>query len=79
MADKKLLPAVLEEYKTLQELIENNVKEFIKYKSRLSEVREKKIDKINNIYDNFNTNRDDDLYSDTGSTIASSSGSGYVH
>ncbi|CAG4944114.1 unnamed protein product [Parnassius apollo] len=72
-----LLPALLEEFQNLSELIGRNYNDFVKYRSRLLELREnKQNNKVDHIYEAFNTNKDDDLYSDTGSTIASSSGSG---
>ncbi|CAH2049362.1 unnamed protein product, partial [Iphiclides podalirius] len=74
--DKQLLPAALEELHNLQELIAKNFDEFTKYKTRLSKVREIKVEKKDQIYKDFNVNKEDDLYSDAGSTIASSSGSG---
>ncbi|XP_014368772.2 elongator complex protein 1 [Papilio machaon] len=75
LREQRLLPALLEEYQNLKGLIENNLKDFIKHRTRLSEVRENKLNKADYMYDAFNTNKDDDLYSDAGSTIASS-GSG---
>ncbi|XP_068622441.1 elongator complex protein 1 [Battus philenor] len=72
----KLLSAIIEEYTSLQNLIEKNSNSFIKYRVRLSEVRQNKLKNKEDGYSLFNSHKDDDLYSDAGSTIASSTGSG---
>ncbi|XP_013183864.1 elongator complex protein 1 isoform X2 [Amyelois transitella] len=72
---EKLLPAVLEEYTNLRDLVESNWHTFIKYKERLSIVRKKKRKNPIEHYDPAFDNKDSDLYSDAGSTVASSRGS----
>lgn len=74
--DKKLLPSLLEEYYSLKNLLETNWNNFIKYRNRLQIVREIKSKKSMEELDTPYANKDSDLYSDAGSTIASSSGSG---
>lgn len=69
-AGNQLLPALMEEYKNLQELIERNWSTFIKQRERLFVVRENK--KTAPEIDISYANKDSDLYSDAGSTIASS-------
>ncbi|CAH0588039.1 unnamed protein product [Chrysodeixis includens] len=72
LKDEKLLPAVMEEYNNMKNLIETNFATFIKHRERLQFVRE---NKIKHPVDNFDfyANKDSDLYSDAGSTLASSS------
>ncbi|XP_047028993.1 putative elongator complex protein 1 [Helicoverpa zea] len=70
--DEKILPAILEEYKNMKELIENNFATFIRHRERLQFVRENKTKHPVDTFD-FYTNKDSDLYSDAGSTLASSS------
>uniref|UniRef100_A0A1E1VXL1 Elongator complex protein 1 n=1 Tax=Pectinophora gossypiella TaxID=13191 RepID=A0A1E1VXL1_PECGO len=72
LKEDKLKPGLLEEYKNLQELVENNWCMFIRHRDRLKLVRENKIKNPVEMYDTF-ANRDCDLYSDAGSTLASSS------
>lgn len=74
--DKKLLPSLLEEYYSLKDLLDTNWNNFIKYRNRLQIVREIKCKKSMEELDTPYANKDSDLYSDAGSTIASSSGSG---
>ncbi|CAH2087106.1 unnamed protein product [Euphydryas editha] len=74
--DKKLLPSLLEEYNSLKDLLETNWNNFIKYRNRLQIVREIKSKKAMEECETPYVNKDNDLYSDAGSTIASSSGSG---
>ncbi|KAL4704458.1 hypothetical protein ACJJTC_019557 [Scirpophaga incertulas] len=71
LRDKFLLPAIIDDYTNLQELIQTNMCTFIKHRDRLHIVRENK----RNIHDDYEShyNRDSDLYSDAGSTQASSS------
>ncbi|XP_034833485.1 putative elongator complex protein 1 [Maniola hyperantus] len=76
LIEKSLLPSLLEEYMNTKELIETNRTNFSKYKNRLQVVNEMKTNKPVDHYDAFYANKDSDLYSDAGSTIASSSGSG---
>lgn len=72
-----MLPALLEDYKNMKESIESQWSTFIQQRERLLVVRESKIKNTPEIYD-YNQ-KDSDLYSDAGSTIASSSrGSTYV-
>ncbi|CAH2982016.1 unnamed protein product [Chilo suppressalis] len=73
LKEKYLLPAVLEEYKNLKELIESNWSTFIKHKERLCVVRENKSKQPMDMYESAYYNKDSDLYSDAGSTLASSS------
>ncbi|XP_063627184.1 putative elongator complex protein 1 [Cydia splendana] len=70
LKDDQLLPAVMEEYTNLQELIERNWGTFTKHRDRLFIVRETKRNapEIDISY----ANKDSDLYSDAGSTVASS-------
>lgn len=70
-------PALLAEYDNLQTLINTNGENFAKYKNRLKVVRETKSKKLVDDYESYG-NKDSDLYSDAGSTVASSSGSGLV-
>lgn len=71
-SEKKVLPALLEDYNNLSELIKTNLATFLKHRERLQVVR---LNKIKNPVDtiDFYTNKDSDLYSDAGSTLASSS------
>lgn len=69
---ERILPILLDEYNNLQNLIETNWSNFIKYKERLFIVRENKNIPSEN-YDTSYVNKDSDLYSDAGSTLASSS------
>ncbi|KAJ8714548.1 hypothetical protein PYW07_002773 [Mythimna separata] len=71
---EKVLPAVLEEYKMMKELVEMNWALFIRHRDRLQVVRENKTKHPVDTFD-FYTNKDSDLYSDAGSTLASSRGS----
>lgn len=68
-----LLPAIMEDYKSLKELIETNWSNFTKHKERLQVVRENKSKMPTEMYDPSYANKDSDLYSDAGSTLASSS------
>lgn len=62
----------MEEYNNMKNLIETNFVTFIKHRERLQFVRENKIKHpVDNI--DFYANKDSDLYSDAGSTLASSS------
>ena len=67
-----ILPSVLEEYRNLRELIEMNWATFIRHRDRLQVVRENKKKHPVDTFD-FYANKDSDLYSDAGSTLASSS------
>lgn len=71
VTDEKLLPALLEDYKNIKESIESHWSTFIQQRARLFVVREIKAKNPPAIYD-YNQ-KDSDLYSDIGSTIASSS------
>ncbi|XP_046966489.1 putative elongator complex protein 1 [Vanessa cardui] len=74
--DTKVLPSLIEEYKSVKDLLQTNGTNFIKYRNRLKVVREIKNKKSQDDYETPNAYKDSDLYSDAGSTIASSSGSG---
>ncbi|KAF9422466.1 hypothetical protein HW555_001864 [Spodoptera exigua] len=74
LKEEKLLPALLEEYNNNRELIETNYATFIRHRERLQVVRENKTKHPVDTFD-FYTNKDSDLYSDAGSTVASSRGS----
>ncbi|CAH0724919.1 unnamed protein product, partial [Brenthis ino] len=76
LKETKLSPALLEEYDNLQDLLETSKSNFTKYRNRLQVVREMKSKKPMDSYEAYGGNKDCDLYSDAGSTIASSSGSG---
>lgn len=73
ITEEKLLPVLLEDYQNLQELVETNHSNFIRHRDRLRVVRENKINNPVDIYDASFANKDSDLYSDAGSTLASSS------
>lgn len=70
--EEKLLPAILEEYNNMKGLIEMNWATFLRHHDRLQVVRENKTKHPVDTLD-FYTNKDSDLYSDAGSTVASSS------
>lgn len=72
--EEKLLPALLEEYNNTREIIETNYATFIRHRERLQVVRVNKTKHPVDTFD-FYTNKDSDLYSDAGSTVASSRGS----
>ncbi|CAB3244736.1 unnamed protein product [Arctia plantaginis] len=72
LKEKKVLPALLEDYDNLNELITTNLATFVKHRERLQVVRSNKIKNPVDTID-FYTNKDSDLYSDAGSTLASSS------
>ncbi|XP_039758294.1 putative elongator complex protein 1 [Pararge aegeria] len=76
LIETSLLPSLLDEFVNTKELIETNWMNFKKYKNRLQEVKEMKRNKSVDLYDPYYATKDSDLYSDVGSTIASSSGSG---
>ncbi|KAM3965504.1 elongator complex protein 1 [Aphomia sociella] len=74
LKNERLLPTLLDEYKNIQQLIEKNWCDFVKYKERLLVVRENKNkNSLTEHYDPSYINKDSDLYSDAGSTLASSS------
>ncbi|XP_052742615.1 putative elongator complex protein 1 isoform X2 [Bicyclus anynana] len=86
LLDETLLPSLVEEFANTKELIETNSANFDKYRSRLQIVRDTKRNKPVEQYDNIchivrqvYGNKDSDLYSDAGSTVASSSGSGRTY
>ncbi|XP_028167442.1 elongator complex protein 1 [Ostrinia furnacalis] len=73
LRETTLVPAVLEDYTNLKELIDANWSNFTKHRDRLQVVRENKNKGPSEIYDPSYAIRDCDLYSDAGSTLASSS------
>ncbi|KAJ2949398.1 hypothetical protein O0L34_g15312 [Tuta absoluta] len=68
----KIESAVWEEYTNVLEVVEANWTTFVRHRDRLRVVRELKQKHPVEMYDSF-ANRDCDLYSDAGSTVASSS------
>ncbi|XP_072938370.1 putative elongator complex protein 1 [Epargyreus clarus] len=72
LKEKQLIPAIMDEYENMQDLIHTNHSNFIKYKDRLIVVRENKNKRPVDCYDQTYANKDSDLYSDSGSTVASS-------
>lgn len=73
ISEEILLPALLDEYKTLRKLVETNWSNFIRHRDRLRMVRENKKNNPVDLYEGSFANKDSDLYSDAGSTLASSS------
>ncbi|GBP91737.1 A disintegrin and metalloproteinase with thrombospondin motifs 7 [Eumeta japonica] len=67
-----VLPALVEEFNNLNELFKTNSSTFKIHKERLQIVRENKSKKSEEFYDVSFANKDSDLYSDAGSTLASS-------
>ncbi|KAG6444956.1 hypothetical protein O3G_MSEX003635 [Manduca sexta] len=72
LRDELLTPTLLEDFKNMTDLIETNWCTFIRHRDRLEVVRANKIKNPIDVYD-FYVNKDSDLYSDAGSTLASSS------
>ncbi|XP_075979445.1 elongator complex protein 1 [Anticarsia gemmatalis] len=72
LKEAKVLLNLLEEYNNIKEQIETSWANFIRHRDRLQFVRVNKTKHPVDTYD-FYTNKDSDLYSDAGSTIASSS------
>lgn len=66
------MPALLKDSSELQDLIANNWTTFIRHKDRLQLVRENKSKVAVDSFDDSFAHKDSDLYSDAGSTVASS-------
>lgn len=63
---------MIEDYNNIKETIETSWATYIRHRERLQVVRQNKTKHPVDTYD-FYTNKDSDLYSDAGSTLASSS------
>ncbi|VVD02399.1 unnamed protein product [Leptidea sinapis] len=77
--ESDVLPALLEEYSSVKEIIQTNAETFKRQKERLEVVRKNKLKGLTGRPKVTYHDRDDDLYSDFGSTIGSSTGSSRSH